>query len=65
VAKIAKPAQGWTASFVELAFDVGAPNPLKFTTAVRITPDTLPHADIDPSQAPAETPRPRLRASAN
>jgi PhoPQ-activated pathogenicity-related protein len=64
VAKIAQPARGWSASFVELAFDVGAPSPLKFTTAVRITPDTLPHADIDPAQAPAETPRPRLRASA-
>ena len=31
-----------TASFVELSFEVGAPYPLKLTTAVRVTPDTLP-----------------------
>ncbi|HET6328529.1 MAG TPA: PhoPQ-activated pathogenicity-related family protein [Planctomycetaceae bacterium] len=67
VAKIEKPERGWTASFVELAFDVGAPNAFKISTAVRVTPDTLPHADIDPTKAPAEKPRhrERLRASVN
>jgi PhoPQ-activated pathogenicity-related protein len=54
VAKIAKPERGWTASFVELAFDVGAPYPLKVTTAVRVTPDTLPHLDVDPLKATKE-----------
>jgi PhoPQ-activated pathogenicity-related protein len=65
VAKLAKPERGWSASFVELAFDVGAPNAFKVSTAVRVTPDTLPHADLDPAKAPPEKPRPRLRASAN
>src|SRR5580692_9944757 len=65
VAKLAKPERGWTASFVELAFDVGAPNAFKVSTAVRVTPDTLPHADLDPAKAPPEKPRARLRASSN
>jgi PhoPQ-activated pathogenicity-related protein len=67
VAKLAKPERGWTASFVELAFDVGTANDFKVSTAVRVTPDTLPHADMDPTQAPAEKrqPRERLRASTN
>jgi PhoPQ-activated pathogenicity-related protein len=54
VAKIDTPKEGWTASFVELTFNVGAPAPLKVTTAVRITPDVLPHKDIDPTKAPSE-----------
>jgi PhoPQ-activated pathogenicity-related protein len=54
VAKIETPKEGWTASFVELTFNVGAPAPLKVTTAVRITPDVLPHKDIDPTKAPFE-----------
>lgn len=48
-ADVAKPARGWTAYFVELTFDVGAATPLKLTTNVRVTPDTLPYADKDPS----------------
>jgi len=63
VAKIENPEHGWTASFVELAFDVGAPYPLKVTTAVRVTPDTLPHRDIDPIKAPYES-RPVKRQQA-
>jgi PhoPQ-activated pathogenicity-related protein len=55
VAKIEKPERGWTASLVELTFDVGAPYPLKMTTAVRVTPDTLPYQDLDPLKAPKET----------
>src|SRR3984885_1803074 len=54
VAKIATPERGWTASFVELSFEVGAPYPLKLTTAVRVTPDTLPHSDLNPIDAPGE-----------
>lgn len=38
---------GWTASFIELTYDVGSPFPLKVTTAVRVTPDTLPFDGID------------------
>ncbi|MBI5770237.1 MAG: PhoPQ-activated pathogenicity-related family protein [Verrucomicrobia bacterium] len=41
-ATVTKPAAGWTASVVELTFDVGAGVPLKFTTDVTVTPDTLP-----------------------
>jgi len=40
-AKIDQPATGWTAFFVELTFPSGVKYPFKFTTAVRITPDTL------------------------
>ncbi len=38
---------GWTASFIEFTYDVGGPFPLKVTTAVRVTPDTLPFAGIN------------------
>lgn len=44
VAKVDKPAEGWTAFFVELVFDSGDKEPYKFTTQVYITPDTLPHS---------------------
>jgi len=43
VAKLEKPAEGWTAGFVELTFESGYQFPFKFTTAVRVTPDVLPH----------------------
>jgi PhoPQ-activated pathogenicity-related protein len=55
VGRIAPPVDGWTAFFVELTFDVGQAYPLKLTTAVRILPDTLPFADLDPADAPLET----------
>jgi PhoPQ-activated pathogenicity-related protein len=55
VGKIEAPKQGWTASLVELTYDVGGLLPLKVTTAVRITPDTLPHKDVDPTKAPYES----------
>lgn len=54
VANLKAPPKGWTASFVELTFDVGAAFPLKLTTAVRVLPDTLPFADLDPAKAPLE-----------
>ena len=38
-----KPKQGWTAYFVELTFPSGGSYPFKFTTAVRVIPDTLPY----------------------
>lgn len=37
-----RPEQGWSACFIELTFDVGAGMPLKLTTEVVVTPDTLP-----------------------
>lgn len=54
VGKIVPPEKGWTAFFVELTYDVGQTFPLKLSTAVRILPDTLPFADLDPAQAPLE-----------
>ena len=50
-ANVAKPKTGWTAYFLELTFDVGAPTPLKLTTNVVVVPDTLPFAD-KPSHLP-------------
>jgi PhoPQ-activated pathogenicity-related protein len=44
VARVQKPAAGWTAFFVELAFDSGDKVPYKFTTQVHIVPDVLPHS---------------------
>ena len=44
VARVPKPAKGWTAFFVELTFPSGGRYPLKFTTAVRVVPETLPFA---------------------
>ncbi|MGM0489837.1 MAG: PhoPQ-activated pathogenicity-related family protein [Planctomycetota bacterium] len=54
VGEVASPKQGWTAYLVELTYDLGGPVPLKLTTAVRVTPNTLPHAGIDPSEVPSE-----------
>jgi PhoPQ-activated pathogenicity-related protein len=54
VGKVKTPAKGWTASLIELKFDVGAPTPLKLSTAVRVLPDRLPFADLDPAKAPYE-----------
>lgn len=44
VAHIEKPAKGWTAFFVELTYPSGGKYPFKFTTPVRVLPDTLPYA---------------------
>jgi PhoPQ-activated pathogenicity-related protein len=54
VAKIAEPKHGWTASFVELSYEVGALYPLKLTTSVRVTPDTCPYPNLDPLKATKE-----------
>jgi PhoPQ-activated pathogenicity-related protein len=45
------PARGWTASMVELTYDLGGPKPLKVTTGVYVTPDTLPHPAPEPVRA--------------
>ena len=47
VAEVAEPEEGWTAFFVELTYDVGAPIPLKVTTNVGIVPDVFPFAQKD------------------
>jgi PhoPQ-activated pathogenicity-related protein len=42
VAHVAKPDKGWTAYFVEMTYPSGGKYPFKFTTAVRVNPDTEP-----------------------
>ena len=41
-ARVPEPARGWVAYFVELTFASGGPFPFKFTTEVRVIPETLP-----------------------
>jgi PhoPQ-activated pathogenicity-related protein len=48
---VAKPDNGWTAYFLELTYDVGAPTALKLTTNVKVIPDTVPFAG-KPSHLP-------------
>ncbi len=43
VAKVPKPAKGWTAYFVELTFPSRGPAPFKFTSEVGVTPDIVQH----------------------
>jgi PhoPQ-activated pathogenicity-related protein len=54
VGKVAKPAAGWTAYFVELTYPSGTKYPYKFTTEVSVIPDTLPYSwkDARPIIAP-------------
>jgi PhoPQ-activated pathogenicity-related protein len=42
VGTVSNPPTGWTAFFIELTYPSGGKYPFKFTTAVRIAPDTLP-----------------------
>jgi len=42
VGKVGAPQKGWSAFFVEFTFPSGTRFPFKFTTAVRVLPDTLP-----------------------
>jgi PhoPQ-activated pathogenicity-related protein len=41
--KVAKPAQGFTAYFVEMTYPGTGKYPFKFTSGVRVSPDTLPY----------------------
>jgi PhoPQ-activated pathogenicity-related protein len=42
VGKVEKPEKGYTAYFIELTFPGGTKYSMKFSTAVRVNPDTLP-----------------------
>ena len=44
-ARVSAPDSGWTAWFLEFTYDAGAATPLKLTTEVVVTPDTLPFAN--------------------
>ena len=43
-AELTEPDEGWTASFIEFTYELdAAPTPLKLTTGIYVTPDTLPY----------------------
>jgi PhoPQ-activated pathogenicity-related protein len=48
IANVPTPEKGWTAFFVELTYDVGAPTQIKVTTNVGIVPDVFPYKDKNP-----------------
>lgn len=54
VAKVAPPAMGYTAFFIELAYPSGQIVPYKFSTQIRVLPETRPFAGIDPKTAKYE-----------
>lgn len=47
LAHVKQPDKGWTAAFVELSYDTGS-FPFVVSTAVRVLPDVVPHAGVDP-----------------
>ena len=52
-ATLAAPAEGWTAHLVELTFAAGPDGtPIKFTTPVKVLPETLPFEYELPAEAP-------------
>jgi PhoPQ-activated pathogenicity-related protein len=54
VAKVDRPAEGFTAYFVELTFDSGYKYPFKFSTGVAVAPDELPHkGELQPAPTAA------------
>lgn len=42
IGKVTKPAEGWTAYFVELTYPSAGKYPFKFTSGVKVNPDVLP-----------------------
>lgn len=52
VATVPRPQEGWTAYFMELTYPIPGGPPLKLTTGVRVTPDTLPFPAPQPRVAP-------------
>ena len=59
-ARVSKPAHGWLAYFVELTFASSGLFPFKFTTEVRVAPETLP---FGPPPELASAARARAEAS--
>ena len=54
-ALVSPPEQGWSATFMEFDWDVGAAAPFKLTTEVVVTPDDLPFADKPAGLPPSAT----------
>ncbi len=48
VGKVEKPERGWTAFFVEMTYDSGSAAPYKYTTQVRVIPETKPFKYVQP-----------------
>jgi PhoPQ-activated pathogenicity-related protein len=63
VGRVAPPTNGYTAFFVEFTFPARSGAPFKFTTAVRVLPDTLPF-EFKP-QPPARPAPPSAAARGN
>jgi PhoPQ-activated pathogenicity-related protein len=49
IGKVAKPEKGYSAFMVELTYPSESGPPLKFTTQVKVTPDTLPYKYKSPT----------------
>jgi PhoPQ-activated pathogenicity-related protein len=58
VARVTKPPSGWTAFFVEMSFPSGGRYPFKFTSGVRVLPDTLPYPEFKPQRSRTTTRNP-------
>ena len=54
-ARIMPPERGWTAWFLELTYDVGAPTPLKLATDIVVTPDFC-HSPTSPCTCQPRSP---------
>ncbi|MFN0084252.1 MAG: PhoPQ-activated pathogenicity-related family protein [Blastocatellia bacterium] len=55
IGRVAKPARGFTAFFLELVYPGGGRYPFKFTTEVSVTPDVLPFKFKDAAEKYANT----------
>lgn len=47
-AKVAAPEKGWTAYMIEMTYPGAGKHPFKFTTGVKVVPDTLPYSAFVP-----------------
>jgi PhoPQ-activated pathogenicity-related protein len=55
-AKVAAPKRGWTAYMIELTFTgAGGSGPFKFTTGVKVAPDTLPFLEESKVESKVES----------
>jgi len=52
-AKVSRPKHGWTAYFIELTYPTSGKFPLKFTTSVYVTPESLPSGPPPSNGKPA------------
>ena len=56
IGRVARPAKGWTAYFVELTFPSTSANPFIFTNVPRVFPDVLPHQWVERKPPVTATP---------